>query len=118
MIALLRRKPGVTPEEFADYWKHVHAPLVRSTLPGLRKYVLNFVQLGPNVVVQLGYPPKRIDLLTSIDGVTFDECYANRADLELGSGVRAPLISLEDLETNKRAAGRLQALADVEALET
>jgi uncharacterized protein (TIGR02118 family) len=44
VIALLHRKPGVTPEEFADYWKHVHAPLVRSTLPGLRKYVLNFVE--------------------------------------------------------------------------
>jgi uncharacterized protein (TIGR02118 family) len=46
VIALLRRKPGVTAEEFADYWKHVHAPLVRTTLPGLRKYVLNFVEPG------------------------------------------------------------------------
>ena len=46
VIALLRRKPGVTEEEFADYWKHVHAPLVRTTLPGLRKYVLNFVEAG------------------------------------------------------------------------
>ena len=46
VIALLRRKPGVTLEEFADYWKHTHAPLVRTTLPGLRKYVLNFVEAG------------------------------------------------------------------------
>ena len=46
VIALIRRKPGVTPQAFADYWKHVHAPLVRTTLPGLRKYVLNFGEPG------------------------------------------------------------------------
>ena len=46
VIALVRRKPGVAADEFADYWKHVHAPLVRTTLPGLRKYVLNVAESG------------------------------------------------------------------------
>ena len=49
VIALVRRKPGVDPEAFADYWKNVHAPLVRSTLPGLRKYVLNIVESGRGI---------------------------------------------------------------------
>lgn len=46
VIALVRWTSGVSAEEFADYWKHVHAPLVRSTLPGLRKYVLNVARPG------------------------------------------------------------------------
>ena len=61
VIALLRRKPGVTQEEFADYWKHVHAPLVRTTLPGLRKYVLNVAEPGRG-----GEPPAFLDLDTIV----------------------------------------------------
>ena len=57
-----------------------------------------------------------IDLLT-IDGVNFDECHANRVEFELPSGTHVPFISLEDLRANKRATGRLQDLADLEALE-
>ena len=49
VIALVRRKPGVDPEAFVDYWKNVHAPLVRSTLPGLRKYVLNIAESGRGI---------------------------------------------------------------------
>lgn len=73
--------------------------------------------LDPDVVVQLGYPPQRIDLLTSIDGVTFDECYRNRVEISLNASLRVPFISLEDLKANKRAAARLQDLADLEALD-
>jgi uncharacterized protein (TIGR02118 family) len=46
VIALVRRKAGIDPEEFAHYWKTVHAPLVRTTLPGLRRYVLNIARPG------------------------------------------------------------------------
>lgn len=53
VIALVRRRSGITPEQFADYWKNVHAPLVRTTLPGLRKYVLNIVEIGRG-----GEPPE------------------------------------------------------------
>ena len=67
-------------------------------------------------VVQLGYPPVRIDLLTSIEGVDFAEAYERRVEVRL-SGVRVPFISLADLRANKAAAGRLQDLADLEALE-
>jgi len=72
--------------------------------------------LEPQVVVQLGYPPIRIDLLTSISGVTFDECWPNRVIIDVG-GVDAGFISADDLIINKRAAARPQDLVDADNLE-
>lgn len=66
-------------------------------------------------VVQLGYPPNRIDILTSIAGVDFESCWDRRADIVLDS-LAVPFIGLEDLKKNKLAAGRAQDLADVEGL--
>lgn len=68
------------------------------------------------LVVQLGYPPLRIDILTSIDGVSFAEAYPNRIDEQI-DGVHISFIGREDLITNKRAAGRSQDLADADRLE-
>jgi hypothetical protein len=69
-----------------------------------------------NRVIQLGYPPGRIDLLTSIDGVQFAECYARRTSMTI-DGVPLDFISLGDFKTNKKAVGRHKDLADLEALE-
>jgi len=41
ICSILRRKPGLTPEEFLRYWKEKHAPLASKVIPGLRKYVQN-----------------------------------------------------------------------------
>jgi hypothetical protein len=65
-------------------------------------------------VAQLGYPPYRIDILTSIEGVEFDDAWSRRVVLDL-DGVAVPFIGREDLITNKRVAGRPQD-ADVERL--
>jgi hypothetical protein len=70
----------------------------------------------PDAVVQLGYPPGRIDLLTGIDGVQFDACFERRQTVEV-AGVDLPIIHVEDFKTNKRATGRFKDLADLEALE-
>ena len=70
-----------------------------------------------DTVVQLGQPPRRIDLLTTIDGVTFEDCYARREPVEL-AGVNLNIIGLEDFKTNKRATGRLKDLADLESLKS
>lgn len=67
-------------------------------------------------VVQLGYPPRRIDLLTGIDGVDFAECWPRRETVVL-DGVPLNIIGLDDFKANKRATGRLKDLADLEALE-
>ena len=69
----------------------------------------------PQTVIQLGYPPGRIDLLTGVDGVDFDDCYARRMTVEL-AGLHLPFIGLEDFKANKKASGRLQDLADLESL--
>ncbi|MHB1089953.1 MAG: DUF6036 family nucleotidyltransferase [Ilumatobacteraceae bacterium] len=66
-------------------------------------------------IVQLGYPPYRIDILTSISGVEFDAAWDNRLVVDL-DGVEVPFISRRDLIVNKRAAGRPQDVADVERL--
>jgi hypothetical protein len=66
---------------------------------------------------KMGIPPRRIDILTQIEGLTFAQAWPNRIDAEFGEGVRCPVIGLEDILTNKRAAGRPQDLADVAALE-
>ncbi len=67
-------------------------------------------------MIQLGYPPNRIDLLTAADGVEFRNCYENRVKIEI-DGVMINFIDLENLKANKRATGRLQDLADLEALQ-
>lgn len=69
------------------------------------------------VIFQIGNSPRRIDLVTTIDGIKFDQAYANRKTFQV-EGLQVPVISLEDLIANKRASGRTQDLADVEKLES
>ncbi len=66
---------------------------------------------------KMGVPPRRIDILTQIEGITFAKAWPNRIDAEFGDSVRCPVIGLSDILTNKRAAGRPQDLADVAVLE-
>ncbi len=73
--------------------------------------------LKPQQVVQLGFPPFRIDLMTDIDGVMFSECWLRRVMIDFDDLI-VPTISLSDLIRNKEAAGRLQDLADLEKLRS
>ena len=66
-------------------------------------------------IIQLGYPPFRIDILTSIDGVAFDQAWEKKVVVEL-NGMNVPFIGRDDLITNKKAAGRPQDSADVSRL--
>lgn len=68
-------------------------------------------------VVQLGFPPNRIDLVTSIDGVSFDEAWAGRQEGRFGSLPKVAYLGRAELIRNKRAAGRPQDLLDLSALE-
>ena len=70
----------------------------------------------PHQIIQLGYPPSRIDLISTPAGVDFERCYASRVKVEI-EGVTVHFIDLENLRLNKRATGRLQDLADLEHLE-
>jgi hypothetical protein len=65
---------------------------------------------------RMGVPPLRIEVLTEISGVTFEEAWPRRATLDL-EGLTVAVIGRDDLLQNKRAAGRPQDLADVDVLE-
>ena len=69
----------------------------------------------PGKVVQLGVAPNRIDLLTAIDGVSFDQAWQGRVAGRFGTE-SVPFLGRRELLANKRAVGRLQDLADIEAL--
>jgi hypothetical protein len=68
-------------------------------------------------VFQVGQEPDRIDILQRIDGVTFDEAWANRIEGKIDGEVPASVISRDDLIRNKMASGRDQDLLDVKKLK-
>ncbi len=65
----------------------------------------------PDVVVQLGREPQRIDILTFATGLGFEDAYEHRVVVDVG-GLRVPFISVDDLRTNKLATERLRDRAD------
>jgi hypothetical protein len=71
----------------------------------------------PDQVIQLGRAPNRIDLLTAITGVTWDEAFATQVEATLDD-IPVFILGKEALIRNKRAVGRPQDLADLEALES
>lgn len=72
--------------------------------------------LEPDQIVQFGNPPSRIEIFNSLPGVDFATCYPLHVQVEV-DGVPVDFIDLDNLKKNKRAAGRLQDLADLENLD-
>jgi hypothetical protein len=104
--------------------------LVQSTPENARKLVDLLNQFGfaksgfqpsdfseAEQVIQLGRAPHRIDLLTTISGVTNEDAFSTRIPAEL-DGIPVFILSKEALIRNKRAVGRTQDLADLEMLES
>ncbi len=69
----------------------------------------------PDMVVQIGIPPRRIDLLTGLTGVDFESAWSDRVTSRLGE-LEAPVLGRKTLLRNKRATGRARDRADLEAL--
>jgi hypothetical protein len=69
----------------------------------------------PDQVVQLGVPPVRVDIITSLTGVSWDEAYTGRVQGAYGD-IPVSYLGREELVSNKRAIGRRKDLADLEAL--
>lgn len=105
-----------------DIWVEMTSENASNILKALTQF--GFGSLGvkesdfavPNQMLQLGHPPGRIDILTTLPGVEFSECYAARTIVEV-DGVSVNFIDLENLKKNKKATGRHQDLADLENLE-
>lgn len=71
----------------------------------------------PGTVYQIGLPPRRIDILTQVSGLEFDEVWASRIEVDI-EGMTVHVIGREALARNKRAAGRDKDLVDLRTLET
>jgi predicted nucleotidyltransferase len=80
-------------------------------LPGLTTELF----LEDNKIVRVGVEPIRIEVMTSIDGVHFEDCYRDRLEIDL-EGIQVSLINLAHLRLNKKASGRLKDLSDLENL--
>jgi hypothetical protein len=82
---------------------------------GMKSISLTEQDILSGNIIQLGYPPVRIDMLTILDGLTADEIWASR---QQGSFGKLPVFYLgrAAFVKNKRATGRLKDLADLEAI--
>jgi hypothetical protein len=69
----------------------------------------------PDSVVQLGYPPFRIDLMTSVSGLTFQDCFT-KTNNTIVDGIDVPFLDLESLKINKKSTNRKKDLGDLENL--
>ena len=68
------------------------------------------------IVFQIGVAPRRIDILTSIDGLKFDDAFSRSETVEIDA-IPVHVLSVPDLIINKRSTGRTKDLADAELLE-
>jgi len=104
-----------------DIWIGVDAANAENVTAAIREFGFSAPNLdqslflGPNKVVRMGFPPVRIEVLTSVSGLEFEPAFARRVEAEFG-GESVWLIELEDLKANKRAAGRHKDLDDLEHL--
>ena len=104
-----------------DIWIWMEDTNAANLLNALKEFGFSSISLvvedflKPDQIIQLGFPPNRIDLMTSPKGVDFNTCYASREEIEI-DGLKVNLIDLNNLKINKKATGRHQDLADLENL--
>lgn len=105
-----------------DFWLWMQEDNIKKLIKAIKAFGFGSLNLAiedfmtPENIVQLGYEPYRIDLLVDVEGVDFETCFERRKETKL-DGIAVKFLSLEDLITAKKKAGRLQDLADAEQLE-
>ncbi len=105
-----------------DFWIWMRQSNITKLIKAIKDFGFGSLNLEikdfliPEDIVQLGYEPYRIDLLMDVEGVDFEDCYKRRTEFKL-DGTDVKFLSLQDLITSKKKAGRLQDLADAEQLD-
>ena len=99
-----------------DNVPHVWSALIRFGAPVEALGVSVRDLAKPEMIVQIGIPPRRIDIMTSVTGLAFEDAWTSRV-VHRVDGLEVPFIGRAALLENKRAAGRPKDLADIEALE-
>ena len=95
---------------------HVWIALVRFGAPMEALGVTTSDLAKPGTIVQLGVPPRRIDIITSVTGLEFEDAWTGRVTHRVND-LDVPFIGRAELLRNKRATGRPKDLADIDALE-
>lgn len=104
-----------------DLWVAIHQENAEKLVAVLKEFGFDVPELSTdlflkeNQIVRMGVPPMRIELLTTISGVSFEECYSERI-IDVIDGVEVSIINLKHLKLNKRASGRHKDLDDLEHL--
>lgn len=104
-----------------DIWIAIDRLNAEKVVAVLREYGFDLPELSPdlfleeNRIIRMGAPPLRLEVMTSISGVRFEECYGERVPVMIGD-VEASLISLRHLKINKKASGSFKDLNDLENL--
>jgi predicted nucleotidyltransferase len=104
-----------------DIWIQMDENNARKSVKAIRQFGFDTPDLSkelflkPDKIIRMGNPPIRIEILTSISGVYFNDCYKNKEIAKL-DGIKVSIINHNDLLKNKKASGRLKDLADVEQL--
>jgi hypothetical protein len=104
-----------------DIWIAVHPDNADKMVAALKEFGFDLPELTPDLflkkdkIIRMGNPPMRLEISTGISGVEFEESYASRI-VDILDGVEANIIDLSHLKANKKAAGRLKDLADLENL--
>ncbi len=104
-----------------DIWIAIALQNAEKVVAALKEFGFDVPELSVEMflqekqVIRMGVPPIKIDITTSISGVSFAECYAERV-VEVLDGVQVNLISLKHLKVNKKASGRLKDLTDLQNL--
>jgi hypothetical protein len=104
-----------------DIWIAIHSQNAERVVAALKEFGFDVPELQSGMflqekqVIRLGTPPLKIDITTSISGVGFAECYAERI-VETFDGIPVNVISRKHLKANKKASGRLKDLTDLQNL--
>lgn len=106
-----------------DIWINISKENIQKALKVIDDFGLASIGLtekdfiNPNTIIQFGFPPIRIDILLSIDGINFEEAFRNKNKINF-NGLDINFIDIDDLIVNKKASGRYKDLDDIEHLKS
>ena len=107
--------------EDIDIWIASNPENAQHIISALKEFGFDVPELNPDIflkpdsIIRMGVPPLRIELSTTISGVTFGECYKAKVT-EVIDGIKVNIINLADLKKNKKASARFRDLDDLERL--
>ncbi len=103
-----------------DIWIDIRKDNIRKVIKTLDEFGFSSLNIketdfSPNQIIPLGYPPNRIDLITTLAGIDFETCYESKEQVTIDH-IAVNIIDLENLIKAKKASNRTRDLADIEEL--